>query len=496
MGQSIPRTAMIWWNLWEVTTWDWFYHQNTRGNACIAWNEIQGFDTQLGHCPFSGEMFFFSFFFSIFFFPSAEDFSLQDFRGTKVFLEGTNCFNLFVTKKNFNNNRSVRPQKRCPEFVCFFLDSPKKIFRRIAGILSLEIHKHQKKLLPIPILVGRHQTTPMVLVSWKCGENQRQVAECCRPNYQLLLWGGMFLVRFPFSAWLFGRFVFLTLVPRSPSITVLGKTKTDGWIAWNHRPKHACMLPACSCSKEGPWPFHFSISRIVEPKNGESSSEHTKKHVNTPDLWTFCDSQNSRFQVTNFFWEVPWPNIFLGPEIAVFFLCQGFFCLEKNPTVSNPSELEWPALQFLDLSKKVVDDKRWVVILFVSSNSAFGDEFGCVCFFCWWISDPFFFHQKSWWNSTKAQAAGRNLANESIDTHPTSRGVSCFKSSLLVQGSCWQYQNKNITFTELRHYISRLLGKWCSSSIDGIYFSSQRGYVQCLEQVNQTYSPNADWIAW
>ena len=108
----------------------------------------------------------------------------------------------------------------------------------------------------------------------------------------------------------------------------------------------------------------------------------------------------------------------------------------------------------------------------------------------------FFFHHKSWWNSNKAQVVGRNLANESIDKHPTSRGVSCFKSSLLVQGSCWQYQNRNITLTELRHYISRLLGKWCSSSIEGIYFSFQRGYVQCLEQVNQTYSPNADWIAW
>lgn len=161
MGQLIPRTAMVWWNLWEVTTWDWFYHQNTRGNACIAWNEIQGFDTQLGHCPFSGEMFFFLSFFSIFFFPSAEDFSLQDFRGTKVFLESAQTAQQTLWRKKTSvRNRSVRPQKRFPEFVFFFLDSPKKIFRRIAGILSLEIHKHQKKLLPIPILVGRHLQRP------------------------------------------------------------------------------------------------------------------------------------------------------------------------------------------------------------------------------------------------------------------------------------------------------------------------------------------------
>ena len=160
MGQSIPRTAMIWWNLWEVTTWDWFYHQNTRGNACIAWNEIQGFDTQLGHCPFSGEMFFFSFF-QFFFFPSAEDFSLQDFRGTKVFLESAQTAQRFlVTKKNFNKTTRCAPKKGFRNLFAFFLDSPKKIFRRIAGILSLEIHKHQKKLLPIPILVGRHLQRP------------------------------------------------------------------------------------------------------------------------------------------------------------------------------------------------------------------------------------------------------------------------------------------------------------------------------------------------
>ena len=36
----------------------------------------------------------------------------------------------------------------------------------------------------------------------------------------------------------------------------------------------------------------------------------------------------------------------------------------------------------------------------------------------------------------KVQAVGRNLANESIDKYLTSRNVSCFKSSYLLQEFC------------------------------------------------------------
>lgn len=321
---------------------------------------------------------------------------------------------------------------------------------------------------------------------------KRQVAECFWPNYQLLPWGGgCFWSENSIFSLTFRAICFSW--PWSPdhhrSPSWVKQRQMDGLPKIIGQNMPACYLRAVAQKSD----HDHSISPFLgwlNQKMAESSGD-TKKHVNTPDLWTFCNSQNSRFQVTNFFWEVPWPNIFLGPETAVFFLCQGFFWLKKNPTVSNPSELEWPALQFLDLSKRwsTTKGESWFFLFLPIPHLV-----GCVFFADEFPS--FFFHQKSWWNSNKAQVVGRNLANESIDKHPTSRGVSCFKSSLLVQGSCWQYQNRNITLTELRHYISRLLGKWCSSSIEGIYFSFQRGYVQCLEQVNQTYSPNADWIAW
>lgn len=253
-----------------------------------------------------------------------------------------------------------------------------------------------------------------------------------------------------------------------------------------------CLHATCvHSSKERPWPFHFSISRMVEPKNGrifgwhKETCEHTR-FMNILQLPKFKISSDKLFLGSTL------TKHFFGPRNCCFFSLSRFFLVEKKSYGIKSIGVGMAGPPVLGFVKKVVDDKRWVVILFFSSNSAFGG----MCFFCWWISDPFFFHHKSWWNSNKAQVVGRNLANESIDKHPTSRGVSCFKSSLLVQGSCWQYQNRNITLTELRHYISRLLGKWCSSSIEGIYFSFQRGYVQCLEQVNQTYSPNADWIAW
>lgn len=198
--------------------------------------------------------------------------------------------------------------------------------------------------------------------------------------------GAMFLVRkLHFQPDFSGDLLFLTLVPRSPSITVLGKTKTDGWIAWNHRPKHACMLPACSCSKERPWPFHFSISRMVEPKNGrifgwhKETCEHTRS-MNILRLPKFKISSDKLFLGSTL------TKHFFGPRNCCFFSLSRFFLVEKKSYGIKSIGVGMAGPPVLGFVKKVVDDKRWVVILFFSSNSAFGG----MCFFCWWISILFF----------------------------------------------------------------------------------------------------------
>lgn len=257
------------------------------------------------------------------------------------------------------------------------------------------------------------------------------------------------------------------------------------------RPKHACMLPACIAQKSD---HDHSISPFL-------GCFWTKKwqnlRVTQRNMWThqiyehFATPKIQDFKWQTFFGKYLNQTFFWAQKLLFFFSVKVFFGWKK--ILRYQIHRSWngrPSSSWIcQKGGRRQKGESWFFFFLPIPHLV-----GCVCFFCWWISDPFFFHQKSWWNSNKAQAAGRNLAKESIDKHPTSRGVSCFKSSLLVQGSCWQYQNKNITFTELRHYISRLLGKWFSSSIDGIYFSSQRGYVQCLEQVNQTYSPNADCV--
>ncbi len=117
----------------------------------------------------------------------------------------------------------------------------------------------------------------------------------------------------------------------------------------NHRPKHACMWHACVHSSG----HGHSSSTVVElenknlpPKIGVNIPRNGWKHqiyahFATPKI------QNPIFpsHTLCFFGKYIDQTIF-------YFHLELLFFWKKHPT-SNPQELEWPALQLLDLSKRL-----------------------------------------------------------------------------------------------------------------------------------------------